>query len=424
MEVQNTQNIKFIKSLISKTNYGLKTTEGIRPSLTKKSIKNNFKKTISKKLILDHWFNKQTLYYYGNENENENFSLIMIDIDVNKKEKKGSFLGAKEFANLLKAKLGNFYTEPSTNGEGIHGYLILDKCKKKSNHVNAILKEFESWLEVEKEKNNANIEMVEIKGTLHEIEYKNKKISNIKFGTLAKIPRNIKEFIKYKNKNIKIHEIEKNFSIKEKSKKKTSSGSISKKHINKEELSKLKEYEKISKKLFGNEEIKAGKFSVLHKDIAIFLMLLNFFNKNKNEDNSMPTKRAMMLWKKLYECEDEVDRAWNHHRWKKIRDLFSEKGLIYWIDNKYYFGDKSIGEKGIACKWEVKKEVYMYLKKPERKKRASLVDTNPSKYLKISDIKCLFEYKIPILCFSNHKNDYLYDLNKVNDYINKNFCYF
>ena len=77
-------------------------------------------------------------------------------------------------------------------------------------------------------------------------------------------------------------------------------------------------------KLFGEKKLKAGKFAVTHKDISIFLLLFNFFSKNKNTDNSMPTERFMVLWKKLYECED-IDRAWNHHRFKYIRDLFSKK---------------------------------------------------------------------------------------------------
>lgn len=425
MEVQKNQknkNIKFIKNLISRSNYGIKTSAGIRPSLTKASLKKNYKKQISKKLMLEHWNNEETVYFYGNENIHEDLSLVMIDIDVNKKEKKGSLNGAINFAKNIKEKIGDFHSELSTNGNGIHIYLIIDKCKKAAHEVNEILKKFENYLRKEKEKLNADIELVEVKGSLHEIEYKNKNISQIKFGTLAKIPRDINSFIKYKNKKIKIKDIEKNFNFefKEKTKKE---GSISKKHINKEELFKLKDYEEISMKLFGEKKLKAGKFAVTHKDISIFLLLFNFFSKNKNSDNSMPTERFMVLWKKLYECGD-IDRAWNHHRFKYIRDLFSKRGLINWIDNTYYFGDKTIGEKGIACKWEIKKEVYMYSEKTQKEKRASLMDTSAKESARIADIKRLFEYKVPVLCLFYNKKQNLYALNTINEYINKNFCYF
>jgi hypothetical protein len=419
---QKNKNIKFIKKLISKSNYGIKTPDGIRPSLTKANLKKKYKKEITNKLINDHWENRKTLYFYGNENKSENLSLVMIDIDVNKKEKKGSLDGAKIFAEKIKEKIGDIYTELSTNGNGIHGYLIIDKCKKNANEVNHILKKFENYLRKEQEKENADIELVEIKGTLHEIEYKNKYIEKIKFGTLAKIPRDIESFLKYKNKEIKINEIEKKFSC-ELIKKTKKEGSISRKHISKEELLKLEYYEKISIELFGEKTWKTGKFTVNNKDISIFLLILNFFSKNKNIDNSTPTQRALMLWKKLYECED-IDRAWNHHRWKFIRDMFSKKGLINWIDNNYYFGDKTKGEKGVACKWELKEEVYMYQKKSEKEKRASLMDTNAVKSTKISDIKRLFNYKIPILCLFYAKQQNLYALNAINEYINKNFCYF
>jgi hypothetical protein len=426
MDLQNTKNskVKFIKKIISKTNYGIKSSLGIRPTLTKKNIKKNYKKQISKKLIIDHWKNNKTLYFYGNENNNEDKTLLMIDIDVNKKEKKGSYQGAKKFAEYLKLKINDFYYEKSTNGEGIHGYIIINKCEKTAQEINIILKKFENYLKKEKEEIKADIELVEIKGTLHEINYKDKKVESIKFGTLAKIPRNINEFIKYKNKEIKITEIAEKYNCEYNIKNKTS-GSITRKLIDKEELSNLENYEKISFNFFGKLP-KAKKFKVLHKDIAIFLLILKFFKNNKNEDNTIPTKRAMMLWKKLYECGD-IDRGWNHHRWKAIRDLFSKHDLINWIDNKYYIGNKNLKENGIACKWELKSIIFN-IKNSLKKKRASLVDTSPPSVaindVKISDIKDLFFYKIPILCFLNKKNDYLYDLNKINDYINENFCYF
>jgi hypothetical protein len=420
--------IKNIKKIISNINYGIKTEKGIRPSATKRSLEKNFRKPITNKLIRDHWNNKQTLYFYGNENINEK-CLIMIDIDVDKKNKKGSLEGAISFAEHLKSKIQDFYYETSTNGKGVHGYLVVDKCDKNSIESNKIFKKFENFLIEEKEKVNADIELVEIKGTLHEIKYKQNRIAKIKFGTLGKIPKNINEFFKFENKEIKITDIEKNYCVEKAKKSNNGSGSISKKLITKKDLDKLEILEEISKNIFGEETFKKNKFKITHEDIAIALLLLIFFKNNKNEDKTLPTKRVMMLWKALYECGD-IDRAWNHHRWKGIRDMLSEKGLIYWIDNNYTYGNKSINQKGIACKWEIRKKLYMYiktyLKEAKREKRASLMDTKPLESIKILDvrqIKSLILYKIPVLYTVITRAKEFLILNKANEYIKSSFCY-
>lgn len=419
--------IKNIKNIISKINYGIKTKDGIRPSVCKKNVLKNYKKTITNKLILNHCENKETLYFYGDENNrNKNF-LIMIDIDVKKKENKGTKEGAKKFAEHLKEKITDFYYEDSTNGNGIHGYLIVDKCDKNCKEINNTLKKFENYLENEKEKTKADIEIVEIKGKLHEIEYEKGKIKQIKFGSLAKIPRNIEEFYKYKSKIIKIDNIEKKYNIEKKLKEKKE-GSLKEKLIKEEILSNINKFEEISKNIFGEKLPKAGKFAITHKDIAITLILLMFFKDNKNKDNTLPTNRAMELWKSLYNAED-IDRAWNHHRWKEIRNMLSKKGLIYWIDNKYTIGNKELNTKGIACKWEISKKLYMYIKtyfrKKETKERASFMDTKSItkvKVLSLSKILGSFKYKKPILLCIFNKNTENIILNKANNYIKRSFC--
>lgn len=420
--------IKSLKNIISNVNYGIKTNSGIRPSANKRSLEKNFKKPLTNKLLRSHWKNEQTIYFYGNEDINKKECLVMIDIDVDKNKKEGSKEGAIKFAEHLKITIQDFYYEESTNGKGIHGYFIVDKCEKNSEEVNKVLKKFENFLMDQKEKTKADIELVEIKGTLHEIKYKFRRIKKIKFGTLAKIPRNIKDFINYKNKNIKITDIEEKYSIENKIKKEKK-GSISKKIINEEDLLTIKPLEDLSREIFGDKPIKNNKFKITHEDIAIGLMLLCYFKKNKNKDKTLPTNRVMMLWKKLYECND-INRAWNHHRWKTIRDLLSKKGLIYWIDNNYTYGDKRTNQKGIACKWEISKKMYMYikmyLKEFRKEKRASLMDTKSRENIKktsIKEILDVFSYKIPILniLMLNNK-DYLM-LNKANKYIKNSFCY-
>jgi len=421
--------IKIIKKIISNINYGIKTESGVRPSATKRSLEKNYKKPITNKLIRAHWQNKQTLYFYGNENNKEQNFLLMIDIDVEKKLKKGTFEGAIKFAEHLKNKIQDFYYEPSTNGSGLHGYLIIDKCNKDAKEINKILKNFENYLKKEQENVNADIELVEIKGTLHEISYKHSRIDKVKFGSLAKLPRKIENFIKFENKKIKINDIKEKFNIEKKIKNKKEIGSISSKLISEKDLKKLPALEKLSLEIFGEETIKQNKFKITHEDMSIALLLLIFFKKNKNSDKTLPTNRAMMLWKKLYECND-INRAWNHHRWKCIRDILSSKGLIYWIDHTYSYGDKALKQKGIACKWEISKKLYMYLKtslsKETKRKRVSLMDTRSKESRKILNIKQImnrFPFKIPVLCTIIAKAKEFLILNRANEYIKNSFCY-
>lgn len=413
--------INRIKEIISKNAYGIKTEKGIRPSATKSSLKKGFKRPITNNLIKEHEEYEKTIYFFGNEENNE--TLVMIDIDVDKKQKKGSSSGAVEFAKHINQNIIPIYFEPSTNGKGIHGYFVLNKSGYSAKKVNQILKRFENYLQKEAIEKKSDIEIVEIKGTLFEIEYKNKKISEVKYGMLGKIPRKIEELLKI-NTLINIKVLEKSFNIDKKNYNKK--GSISEKHISEIELLNIKYYEKIGEEILSKKIIKANKFLITKEDFGIMLMILKFFKKNKNKDNTTPTKRAMNLWKALYKA-NEIKRGWNHHRWKEMRNILSKEGMIKWIDNRYQIGNKTSRTEGISCKWEISEKMYMYLAKSEKSKQASFVDTKPllvgvkvSNLIKLEEIMYEFTHKVPILSLISKENiDYIY--NKAYSCIN-NFC--
>jgi hypothetical protein len=64
------------------------------------------------------------------------------------------------------------------------------------------------------------------------------------------------------------------------------------------------------------------------------MVLLRHFKADGNFDKSLPCRRVAELWTGLYEAGD-IDRGWNHHRWKVIRDFLSARGHIDWTDNRY-----------------------------------------------------------------------------------------
>lgn len=393
--------IDWLKERVSRIAYGEKTDKGIRPNISKKLLLKNNKLLIRRlpnKKIKEHTENKKTLYYYGNGKRSNSETLVMIDIDVQKKNKLGSTQGAIDFVNYLKNKLPNLYYEPSTNNKGIHAYFILKKQNYNANIVNKTLKGFENWLRNEAEKIKADIEMVEIKGLCPEIIYKDNKISNIKYGTLAKIPRNLDVLSANGSQFLSIEDIKKEYSI-EYNYKNKKEGSVSNKLFSNDDIKNLDNYKLIYYKLTNNKKLKARNHIVTEEDFAIALLILMFIDKNPNNDGSIPTERVKQLWKSLYKYHD-VKRNWNHHRWKAIRDFLSMKNLIDWKDNKYEFGDKSTNKKGIACKWNLSKKFISYVLKVltpnQTKERTSLMDTNPSYFIKLKEDN---RYLKPILRF-------------------------
>ena len=391
----------WLRDKISQIAYGEKRPQGIRPNISKRNIIKNNKilaRRIPNHKILDHINKNKTLYYYGNGKASDKHTLVMIDIDVHKKQNFGSTKGAIDFAKHLVSYFPNLYYEKSTNEKGIHAYFLLEKQGVIASEVNKSLKRFENWLKKESEKTKADIEIVEIKGLCPEILYKNNKILNIKYGTLAKIPRDLKEIANRKNEIININVLKDKFNIKKENKKKE--GSITNKLFSDKDICNLQHYKNIFKELTKGEILKARRHSVNEDDFAIALLILMFLQKNQNVDQSVPTMRVMKLWESLFKS-DCIKRNWNHHRWKAIRDMLSKNNLIQWIDNKYNFGDKIIGTKGVACKWKLTEVFYTYVlgcqqKAANEQEEASLMDTSLTKCITIKET---IPFIIPVLRF-------------------------
>ena len=74
-----------------------------------------------------------------------------------------------------------------------------------------------------------------------------------------------------------------------------------------------------------------------------------------NSDGTMPTKRIKTIWDRLF-AEGEIDRAFDYHRWKVIRDLIESKDGLEMEDRLYYTGfvnDQGDLIKGKAAKWKL-----------------------------------------------------------------------
>jgi hypothetical protein len=286
----------------------------------------------------------------------------------------GTPQGALAFAEHLKrVRFPGLYFEPSAGVKGIHGYIIVRKLGRSAKEVNAALHRLQDWLVAEAKRVNADIELVEVKGTCLDVTFNYGMMETVKYGSFAKMPREAHRFQEWQNTTVlSLAELEGSqfevntqpeiFAIPtstvKKPKKKILAGSVTGSFITDEELACIPRYEALYNQMTSGKNLKARNFSVTAHDFAIALLLLQFFKKNPNPDDSLPTKRVAKLWTALYRAESEVQRPWNHHRWKAIRDFLSMRGHINWTDNRYQYGEKVEGDfvPGIACKFTITDE--------------------------------------------------------------------
>lgn len=410
----STPAMKWLREMISPLVYGEMTEDGIRPSVTKKSFAGFWNHgwqlpKLPNYKIQEHFIGKRTIYYFGNGKKAAKYTLLMIDIDVLKSKGLGSPEGARRFANYLKSIWPNLYFEPSTNGKGIHCYMVLEKRGALVEEVNFAIRRLEAWLRAEAKKNDADIELVEVKGNCMEIDFEDGFIKTVKYGCFAKLPRDVSRFDEWGNTTvIEIGElmsrkfdpvVEKQDSkpkpepevARKPAQTKIISGSVSGKSINEDQLACIPNYERFFSAWVGSEGLMAARrWKVEPHDFAVAMVLLLHFKNDPNVDGTLPTRRVKELWTSLFENGD-INRAWNHHRWKAIRDYLSDHGHIDWNDHRYQYTfvakdeegnvDEEESKHGIACKWEITDEFEMTLEqvaslqKQEGEGKVSFVDT-------------------------------------------------
>jgi hypothetical protein len=137
---------------------------------------------VAAKDLADHFENRETYYFTGSPSRH---TLLMLDIDCHKC---GTLEGAMGFAAYLrKLYFPNLYYEVSTNGNGVHGYIVVEKDSDAVH--NATCKRLQDWLRGILERTSFDVETVEIKGTCAIFGP-----HTMKEGSLAKYPRDCRRF--------------------------------------------------------------------------------------------------------------------------------------------------------------------------------------------------------------------------------------
>ena len=305
----------------------------------------------------DHFEGRKTYYFAGSERER--WSLVMTDVDC---KRRGSLAGALGFCQHVAENLiPGMPSEPSTHGRGGHGYFIFDRGSLPPAAANEMLKALEKRLRGEMR--GHDIENVEIKGLIPVIRFQarhDRVIQNVtvKEGTLAKLPRTL-TYDQLKNMPVltvaQLQELIKD--VEEPSPRVmriVPAGSIAGKYITPEMLDWLPKYEALADTLMEHHAlpVSSGRGVATAKDIAILLLILEFFNDNPNPDGSMPYERIKGMWNALSQAGD-IDRKWDDKRYAAARNYLSSLGLITWTDASYkmpvYQGNKKID--GRAARW-------------------------------------------------------------------------
>ena len=118
-------------------------------------------------------------------------TLLMLDIDAHKV---GNLTNAMEFAGHLRdGFLPDCYVETSTNGNGAHVFLIIDKTDWADPDYNAVLRELDRWLKAVLAETGIELDTVEIKGSCATVSWKDGMPKHTA-GMLAKLPREWERF--------------------------------------------------------------------------------------------------------------------------------------------------------------------------------------------------------------------------------------
>lgn len=333
----------------------------------------------------DHFSGDKTFYWTGNGSPKFPETLLNIDIDCHKK---GTLAGAIAFVEYLRDNFfPNLYFEISTNGNGVHAYVVIEKGDLGSVFLNGLFRRFEQHLRQILSTTNFDVEDVEIKGTCPVFVWGDKKgsLQNYTSGTLAKFPRESHRFEELRNTTrlsylelLKLPVVEKFKPVPSdmqavRLERPPVPGSIAGKVIGPEELAELDgHYRKVAETLMEVHVLKtSGRTVATVEDLAIFLMLLRYFTQNMNRDGSLPYARFKGLWTSVFESGD-VDRNFEDKRFAALRNYLSSLGLLDWKDDKYTLGttdSEGNKHKGKASRWQASELLMSLLDWQELKKQ-------------------------------------------------------
>jgi hypothetical protein len=273
----------------------------------------------------------------------------MIDIDAHRT---GDLKNAMQFAEHLRKYFPGCYIEVSTNGNGAHVFLIVDKTGWADADYNAMLKGLDAWLKGVLAQTGIELDTVETKGHCATVSW-NDGMPKHTAGILAKLPRDWERFDELKDSPVyTAHQLlampkAKPVETAEhapKVQRMRQNGSVPCQGVDPARVDLWNGY---AKRLLP-ADVHVGKSDnnrlvVTSEDVGVFCALLEFVGRHMNEDGTLPWARTKGLWDCLYE-RGVVRRSFNAKRFAWIRRMLNGAGLVDVQDPTYVIGER-------AAKW-------------------------------------------------------------------------
>jgi len=376
---------RWLRERTSPYDFGYKTADGPRHGNLNRSVLGLFSRLrldmprtnlarMNNQDFLDHFQGRETFYFTADGRSGCKEVLVNLDIDCHGK---GSLAGAVAFAEHLREEyFPGLYFEVSTNGHGVHGYLVIRKGDLGDERLNMALKGLDRCLKHLMARGGWDIENVEVKGQAPEFVWGIEKyeLRGYKSGQLAKFPREalsrgdelrnttrftydeLLRLIQTKIRIVRTPQPEqppgKAAGLTKIAPRETT-GSISGLSIPEELAGQIQGHLlRVARNLFPAGMTTGRGRAVTPEDMAALLAVLKFCGENPNPDGSTPTNRVKALWDGLYR-RGFTERGWDHHRYKALRDWLSKNGYLAWDDDEYVVGQNVNGvfRKGRAARW-------------------------------------------------------------------------
>jgi hypothetical protein len=360
----------FLRKLISTYGYGSKDVQGYhRPTnqaLLEDYNTRGYIRGLTNSQMLDHFEGRATHYFWADGRFWTAFCLLKIDIDCHHF---GGLRSARAFAEHLRGQhFPDLYIEPSTNGNGVHAYVIIDKRGFDAKRLHSLCRTLNRALKTihtlwQARNPDLPVELVEIKGQPPRITWEQDGTMRVfTSGQFAKLPRELlTRFEEFRNTTVldqakinALHDEVVNQPIvipfPKAPKAIKAKGSLTGSIVKRETLGEYPAYLSLAQRLMPEPIKTSGREVATAEDLAIFLMILKACIGAMNSDGSMPTRRFQRNWESLHENGDVV-RPWNGKRYTALRNFLSREGYLDWDDVHYIPGAMSPTGKGEAARW-------------------------------------------------------------------------
>jgi hypothetical protein len=342
--------------------YGEKLPIGVRPNLSAKQFIQRYNvgwfDSLSNADFDLHFQGEETFYFFGTPRIKAEYTLVMGDIDFLKAKGLGTPEGGLAFVEYLKTTFWpDLYYEPSTNGKGIHFYMLMKKKDVGAQRVNQAIEQLQAFLRHQADLVGADIELVEVKGKCPEIAYdRHGRVTEVKYGTFGKYPRNA-TLDELQNTTVIDHtQLYRNmgkYAVPAAVKKPAlHEGSCSTSIPDEFVAEHLDSCRKTWLNLTGGQVIKGKRYVVAAEDAAVVMLIALWLQDHGTKDHRHSVRTTLAFWDDLRN-RGLADRSPNHHRVKSIRDYISSRGCVGWLDNRYQPPSGKGAKDGICCKWRL-----------------------------------------------------------------------